>query len=483
MSDSEHSRLRWSYLSTLSTSAMQLVASATITRFLRPSDYGLAAMAMLCYSIAGYFTQLGMGRAVIQKPNLTAGNIRAAFTLALLTGVLGFGVLAGLSPLLARYFREPRLTIIIIAFGLNLIFQSASMVAGGLLRREFRIRELAICDFLGYLISTFGIGLPMAIQGFGVWALVGSNVSQPLIVLILYFIARPHPVLPTFHREDYRHITEFGGKATLTTAIEAFGASLDQFILGRLVSPAQLGLYNRSLTLSTMPGYNVSQGLTRVFHPTIARAAEESLAKCSELLRTSERQLMALILPFCAGAAAAAQTIIPTIFGKQWSAAIPAYQVLCLVAALDASFHLPAIQLEVLNRFRNKFLLQLLFAICFGAGILLAAPRGGIVAVAFVYAFLQALRTLGLHFLSARSLGISIFSILRSWIPGLICAAVVGAMLAAVQHLLDGFPAFNPALRLIALILLSAITAAAVYRAFYKNSVYEPWILLFRRKN
>src|SRR5215469_248780 len=148
MTDSDPSRLRWSYLSTISTAAMQLLASATITRFLQPSDYGLAAMAMLCSSLTGYFTQLGMGRAIVQKPNLTDGNIRASLSLSLATGFGGFLILSAIAPLLAIYFREPRLTFVLIAFALNMVFQSASMVSGGLLRREFRIRDLAICDFL-----------------------------------------------------------------------------------------------------------------------------------------------------------------------------------------------------------------------------------------------------------------------------------------------------------------------------------------------
>ena len=81
-------------------------------------------------------------------------------------------------------------------------------------------------------------------------------------------------MLPTFKREDYEHITGFSGKASVTTSIEALGGSLDMIIMGRLLQPAALGMYNRSLTLSTQPGYNLSMGLTRVFHPTIARAAE-----------------------------------------------------------------------------------------------------------------------------------------------------------------------------------------------------------------
>src|SRR5258708_3023858 len=124
MTENSPSQLRWSYLSTISTASMQLFASATITRFFQPSYYTLAAMAMLCSSLAGYFTQLGMGRAVVQKPNLTDGNIRASFLLSLAAGLGGFAILSALTPILAIYFREPRLPPIVIAFALNLVFQS-----------------------------------------------------------------------------------------------------------------------------------------------------------------------------------------------------------------------------------------------------------------------------------------------------------------------------------------------------------------------
>jgi O-antigen/teichoic acid export membrane protein len=481
MTDTNHSHLRWSYLSTASSALMQLVAAATITRFLQPADYGLAALAMLCYSMTGYFTQLGVGRAIVQKPGLTTGNIRAGFTLAMATGITGFIILAAISPLLGLYFRQPRLPLVVIVFGLNLIFQSAGMVAAGLLRREFRIRDLAICEFLAYLLSTFGIGLPLAMHGFGVWALVGSNVSQPVIAAIAYFYARPHPIKPTLNRADYTQITGFSAKASFTTTIEALSGSLDMIVMGRIVSPLAIGLYNRSLTLSTQPGYNISMGLTRVFQPTIARAAERGREECLSLLLANERQLMSLVIPFCAGAAIAAPTIIPVIFGKQWALAVPVYQILCLVAVLDASFHLPSLQLEIFSLFRHKLILQVCFGLCFGAGILFFAPRGGIIAVAIVYAVLQAARTLGLHALSARSLGVSIFFLLKSWIPGMVCAAILAVTLAIAQNNMFFTRSVASPLRLGFLMVLSMATLVLVYRFLYRTTVYKQWMFLFHK--
>ncbi len=480
MPASPESQLRWSYVSTFSTAGMQLLAAATITRFLQPRDYGLAAMAMLCSSLAGYFTQLGMARAVIQKPSLSLGNIRAAFTLSLATGVGGALVLGALSPLLARYFREPRLPPILLVFSLNLIFQSLAMVSGGLLRREFRMRDLAICDFVGYLFSTFGLGLPLAIKGYGVWALVASNVSQPFLTAVAYFVARPHSIVPTLQRQDYAHITAFGGKASVTTAVEAVGASLDTILLGRLVTPSSLGIYNRSLTLSTIPIYNLAQGLARVFYPALARAAGTSLEECRRMLEASETQLLAVILPTCMGAAIAAPTIIPVIFGKQWSAAIPLYQVLCAMAAFDVTPALPCIQLEVLALFRRKFIIQTAFALALGVIVLLTA-RFGIVTVAVSLAGLQFVRSLALHRVSAQSLGTSPWSLLRTWLPGTWCSLVIGAALYALQAALLGRHRPDAALRLVLLVLAAIVVAVPFYWAFYRESVYTPWTRLFRR--
>ena len=480
MPASPESQLRWSYISTFSIAGMQLLAAATITRFLQPRDYGLAAMAMLCSSLAGYFTQFGMARAVVQKPTLTAGNIRAAFTLSFATGLGGALVLGLLSPLLARYFREPRLPAILLVFSLNLVFQSLSMVSGGLLRREFRIRELAVCDFLGYLLSTFGLGLPMAMHGYGVWALVASNVSQPFLVAVAYFIARPHSIVPTLGRADYTHIAPFGGKASATTAVEAVGASLDTILLGRLVTSSTLGIYNRSLTLSTLPIYSLAQGLARVFYPALARAAGTTLGACRSMLEASQTQLLAIILPTCAGAAVAAPTIIPVIFGRQWSAAVPLYQALCVVAAFDVTPVLPCIQLEVLALFRHKFLIQSAFALALGLTVASTA-RYGIVTVAVALAGLHLVRSLALHRISALSLQARSWSLLRTWLPGAWCSLVVSVTLRFLQAELTARHSIGAAARLVLLVPAAGAAAVLFYRVLCRESVYDPWMRLFRR--
>jgi hypothetical protein len=58
----------------------------------------------------------------------------------------------------------------------------------------------------------------------------------------------------------------------------------------------------------------------------------------------------------------------------------------------------------------------------------------------------------------------------------------VGTTLYFLQVRLASLLHVEPAFRLVALVLIAGAVATAVYKIIYKDSVYEPWMLLFRRK-
>ncbi len=468
--------LRWSYLSTVITAGLQLLSAVTLTRYLRPKDYGLAALALVSTNMMGYFTQLGVGRAIVQMRSVTEANIRAAFTLSMLTGLLGLSVLCVLAPLIAGWMHDTSLGFIIRIFAFNLLFQAAALVSGGLLRRALRMRALALCDTIAYAVSTFGICLPMAIHGYAVWALVASTVSQSIMQCICYFVARPHSVRPVFTTSAYIGVAAFSGKSTLTTAIEASGSSIDTALIGRLLGASAVGVYGRSLTLSTQPCYQFSMGLTRVFAPALAETmrASDRAAIVTAVLH-AERQLMSVIFPLCVSAAICAPSVVPLILGRQWLPAVPIYQALCVVAAFDSSFDIPALQMEIANQFKAKVWLQSAFVLVFSAAILLAAPREGLAGVAVVYAALQAVRSIIFHLISARSLDVAPELLLASWCPGLLCSAAVATAMAAVQHIIPGLTPSEQAGKALALACTAFLVACAFYAVAARETVFQGW--------
>ncbi len=477
MASSHRSQLLWSYASTLSNTLLQAVAAVIITRFVTPAEYGLVALAMMCCRFPNYLSQLGMGRAVVQKPDLSEGNVRAAFTVSMGLGLAGCLVVAAMAPLLARFFHEPRLTPILVVLSVNFILQGAILVSGGLLRRALKMRQLAIADTLSYLISTFAIGLPIAIKGYGTWAIVASTVTQTFLTAILYYAASPHVVRPTLCRSDYEHIVGFGGKATVTSIIEGFGGSMDILMLGKFSTPFNVGLYNRSGLLVQLPVQNLSNGLTQVLFTRFSIASAQGSAGAFDLLARCQRIFLAIVFPLCAGAAGAASCIVLTLYGAKWSSAIPVFAILCAAVAADASFHLPGVQMEALGRFRHKAIVQILFLICIGGGVYVSASHG-LVIVGVTITGLTLIRSLGLHFYTAQYLNRSFTNIISCWVPGLIAAILVGGATVLVEGAFLKHQGIPAVLQLIVCIVMGLGISSVFYGIFYRKSVFDPLMTL-----
>jgi len=479
MASSSRSQLLWSYASTVSNTLMQAASAVVLTRFVAPAEYGLVALAMLCCRFPNYLSQLGMSRAVIQKPNLSEGNIRAAFTLSMGLGTAGCVIIAGLSPLLASFFREPRLIFVLLFMSLNFVFQGALLVSGGLLRRALKMRELAVVDTLSYLISTFAIGLPVALKGYGAWAIVASTVTQTLIAAMLYFAVSPHSLRPTFRLADYDHIVAFGGKATATSLVEGIGGSIDTLAIGRFSDAFSVGLFNRSALLMQLPVQNLSNGLTQVLFSRFSRESELGSSNSFDLLVRCQTVFLAIIFPLCAGASGAASCIVLTIYGSRWAPAIPLFAVLSAAVAADVSFHLPGIQMEALGRFRHKMAVQLIYAIFIAGGVYLSISKG-LVMVGMTLTGLQLCRSLGLHFYTAKYLNRSFMAMMSSWTPGLIGALVVGGGIGFVASAFHRLPGAPPVLQLIACILTGLGVSSIFYGTFYRHSVFDPVMQMIR---
>lgn len=83
--------MTWTTAATVVTSVMQIGYTAVMARLLPPAAFGLVALAGVVLRFGTYFAQMGMAQAIIQKPELTEEDIRAAFTSSALLGVLFFG--------------------------------------------------------------------------------------------------------------------------------------------------------------------------------------------------------------------------------------------------------------------------------------------------------------------------------------------------------------------------------------------------------
>lgn len=422
------SGLRWTYFSTVADVVLQLSYQAVISRLLEPATFGLFAIALLVRRFAKHFRDLGVGQAIIQKPDLDDDDLRVAFTMSLLFGVALFGVAWVAAPLAARFFDEPSVVPVLRAMGATLIVGSAGATAQGVLRRELRFRELTLRDIASYVVGFPLVGIGLALLGAGVWSLVAAHLVATLISALAAYRCVRHPVQPLLEWARVRTLYGFGGRISLVSFLEMLGSNIDTVVVGRYVSPALLGQYSRAFYLSSYPTMELVRNLSNVLFPSFSKI-QSDLPRVRRVYLGSLCLLAFVLLPLSAGLAVAAREVVGVFLGPQWDVAAAVLPVLMAAAAVHALTNLAGVITTALAELNRKLALQAGYLVVL-AGLLLLARGHGLWAYAAALSAGEVVRH-GLYLvLMRRVIGVTLRDTWVNYWPAVLTAGVVAGLVA-----------------------------------------------------
>jgi len=164
---------------------LQVGFLAALARLLSPADFGVAAAAAAFLSIVTLVAQMGVGTAIVQSPVLTDRTINVANTIILAMAVLVFGLMEIGAPLVATWFRNDLMTPVVRVVALAGLGFAVAAVPQGLLTRDLRARDLALIDLAAAAAGTGLVAIPLAIIGWGYWALITGLIVQAFTRAVL----------------------------------------------------------------------------------------------------------------------------------------------------------------------------------------------------------------------------------------------------------------------------------------------------------
>lgn len=421
--------LRWTYFSTVAEVVLQLGYQAVISRLLEPATFGVFAVALLTRRFARQFRDLGVGQAIIQKPDLDDDDLRVAFTMSLLFGVALFGVAWVTAPLVATFFNEPTVVPVLRAMGATVAIGSAGSPAQSVLRRELRFRELTLRDIASYAVGFPLVGIGLALMGAGVWSLVAAHVVSVLLSALGAYWCVRHPVRPLLDRTRVRTLYGFGGRISVVSFLEMLGSNLDTIVVGRYVTTGLLGQYSRAFYLSSYPTRELVQGLSTVLFPSFSRM-QSDIPRVKRVYLGSLCLLAFVLLPFSAGLAVAAPEVVLVLLGPQWHVAATVLPVLMAAAAVNALTNLSGVITTALAELNRKLALQAGYLVVL-AGLLLLARGHGLWAYAAALSAGEIVRH-GLYLvLMRRLIGVSLRDTWVNYWPAVLTAGVVAGLIAS----------------------------------------------------
>lgn len=318
----------WSAIDRIAVVGIQLLFEIIIARFLLPADYGLIGMVAVFMSIAQAFIDGGFMNALIQKQDRTEIDFSTIFYSSLVLSFFLYTVLYLISPLIASFYQVPELTKIVKILGLNIIFNSIALVYRAKLSISMDFKLQAKLSVLSVLISGI-IGLYLALNNFGVWALVMQSIclyGLNTIFLILNLRWKP---LFKFSYNSFKTLFGFGSKILAAGIIQAIYSNLYSLIIGKVFKSKELGLYSKSSQFTLYPSSMITNMLQRVLFPYLSKYQKDD-SKLFDLNKQYYTIIAMIFFPIFVGLSILAKPFVILLLSNSWIEIVPLIRVLSI---------------------------------------------------------------------------------------------------------------------------------------------------------
>ena len=373
----------WALGSQVAVQAIRFAGVVALARLLTPSDYGAAALAITIGTYSMILGDLGYGTALVQAPNASQRRASTAFWCSLGAGMIGLGIVVlGAYPA-ARLLGEPEVTGLVIAGGLTLLLVAAGSTSNALLTRSMSFGVIQGAGMIAALIAT-ACAVAAAVLGAGAWALVLQQVILAAVTSACFILpARWHPSLE-FSRSAMRSLTRFAVPYTAGSAFIVLQGLVTVLLVGSLLGIEELGIWNLSMALVVVPMTLLAAPISRVVYAAFARMRDDQ-ERVTEVWLNGFTMLAAVLLPVLFCLIAVAPDLVPLAFGRQWVAAVPVVQTLCVLIMSRALQQWNVAVLDAAGRPQVNMLLSGAVLIALPPSILLGSAFG-MEGVAITYA-------------------------------------------------------------------------------------------------
>ena len=379
----------WTGLSKVIGQVATFGTTILLVRMLDKDDFGLFAMALLYTWVIDNITDFGFQSAIIQRKDIDEDSLSSCFWFLSVVSLAIVALNQLVAPWIAGIFAEERLTGIVRQISWIFLIIPLTVISSGILSWRLRLDVIAKAE-LGTGLLRCATSIALALAGMGVLSLLyGYLLERALLAFVLTYAARWKP-RPRFVYQSVKPLITFGLNITAGRLLWLGYSKMDTFVVGRFLGVEILGVYSVASQIAMAFSQFVSAAYYRVIFPVLSKSQHSP--HFNEILLKSSVYLSIVALPVMVGMAVVAPDIVLVFLGDKWRDAIPALQVLSIVAAtLTLSGLLPQ-AMNAIGRADISIWINITSLVVFGVGFYFGAQWQGISGILIVWIVLAPLR-------------------------------------------------------------------------------------------
>lgn len=461
---------------------LRLISLMILARLLGPKEFGLVGMVTAFTGVLELCRDFGLSAATIQRETITDGQISTLFWINLGFGVALAAIMAALSPAVAHFYHEPRLTAVTCVLALGMIFNAAGVQHSALLQREMRYTALAVIN-VGALLAGTILAIAGAMAGYGYWALVAMSLTMPLLNTLGSWLAtRWMPGLPR-RGTGIGEMMRFGVTLTGNGVLVYLANNLDKVLIGRYWGSAAIGIYGRAYQLINIPTSNLNSAAGEVAFSALSRLQDDHARRRRYFLKGFSL-LLALTLPLTIGCEFFARDVVRVLLGPKWIAAVPIFRWLAPSIVVFAIANPISWLLTSTARVGRLMKMTMVIVPIMIVGYLVGLPYGP-TGVACAYSVVLTLWVFPFIKWATHGTEISFWDILHTIFPPFLSSVAGGCLGFLVGRMLGTSLPAVPRLALETMVLVSAFTGCLMIgssqRSLY-SGLFHDLLGFFSRK-
>ncbi|MBQ8391247.1 MAG: lipopolysaccharide biosynthesis protein [Clostridia bacterium] len=373
------SGLAWKFAERILAQFVTFVVSIILARLLSPEHYGTIAIVNIFIALANVFVVSGFGNSLIQKKDADDTDFSSVFYFNILLGTVLYGVVFLIAPFIASFYNMPILKPVLRVMGLRLIVASVNNVQHAYVSKKMMFRRF-FWSTLGGTLASAVVGIVMAYNGFGVWALVGQYMTNTVTdTLVLWFTVRWRPKF-LFSFKRLGALFSYGWKLLCSALLDTGYNELRSLVIGKMYTSADLAYYNKGKSFPNLIVTNINSSIQSVLFPAMANAQDKK-EQVKAMVRRSIRISSYIMLPLMVGLALVAEPFVKLLLTKKWLPCVPYLRISCFVFAF---MPIHTANLQAINAMgRSDIFLKLeIIKKITGLAILFLSMRHGVMAIA-----------------------------------------------------------------------------------------------------
>ena len=315
----------WSILRSVWVAIVTFVLFAVLARLLAPADFGVFALASILVQIATIVASAGFGNAIVREPAYSETFVNTVFWCVLGMSILAAALLIGAAPFYARLVGAEGTVPVIQWLAFLLPLTTLTTVPSALLTRNFQHKSLAIQSIASSLSGGI-VAVAMALQGWGVWSLVGQAFVGGIVGMAMIWRMSPWRPALKFDARLVRGLLVFSSSIMATQILWMLLVRVQEIFISRWHGPDAVGHYRIAWRLIELISQSLLSPIGSVALVTFSHVQDQR-----ERFQAIYARMVGIAglatFPALLGIGAVSPILLPLLFGEKWAAAIPVSEV------------------------------------------------------------------------------------------------------------------------------------------------------------